>query len=220
MVSGACRRDRAVAIETFSADVAPGAARRRGGSRRPVAVGEVRAVRRGCAAGLDRRRTGIEGESGDSTRRGGARVALIAELPRVTGAAAGGDATARHRPVAVRTAKPRIGVRWWRTEAGHVVARQTRCLRERDVALRARGVRSGEVGRPNRVALQAPLRRGGAHRHPRRSGFDMARSANRGLRARRGRVTHVSEPQVAAPRRLRRAPRHDPLDRPVVAGGA
>ena len=220
MVSRPCRRDWAVAIEAFSADVAPGAARPRGGGGRSVAVGEARAVRRGSAARRDRCRARIGSESSDRARRRGARVTLVAELPRVTSRAARGDGSSRNSPMAVRADEPRIGVRRRHREGSHVVTGEPHRLGERQVTPRARGVGGRKVGRANRVTRQAPFRGDRSHRQPRCARVRGAGPAGGGPHPRRGGVTDVVEAQVAASRRLRGSPRNHCLDRPIVAGGA
>ena len=220
VVSGTRGGDRPMAVEALGADVTPGAARAGRRGRRSMTVREVAAVRRGGTARRDRRRARIGCERRDRARRSRARVTLITELARVTGRAAGADGLARHGPVAVGARESRIGVGGRRPESGDVLAREVRGLRQRHVALCAGGVRGGEVGRANRMAVEASFGRGGPHGHPGRAGLGVARHAGRSFRARGPGVTHVIEPQIAAPGHSRRAPRHNFLDRPVVTGRA
>jgi hypothetical protein len=88
--------------------------------------------------------------------------------------------------VSVSAAEPWISVGRRRGEPGDVLTRKACGLRERDVALGARGVRRGEVGGANPVTVEAPFWRSGPS-------LGVARGANRGFRARGGRVTHVIE---------------------------
>ena len=220
MVSGSGRCHRSMTIEAFAAYVAAGATRSRGSGRGAVTVREVAAM--GCryAACHDRRRARVGRQRGDRPRRRSSRVALIAELSCVTRGAARNYGASRHGAVSVGAPESGIGVRGRRWKPGDVLTREGRGLRERDVALRARGVRGGEVDRANTMTLEAPFRRGRAHGHPGCSGLGVARCTGWCPRAGRGHVAHVIETQVAAPHRPRRTPRHDFLNRPVVAGGA